>query len=160
MNGTTSSPGRTLGQLCTRLRFGNTVAADTMKRASAIIARCGSVHVCRPRDHGGRVADVGHVLVEPDVRKFVRRAPTTAGEVEGAFLALGGLGFAEQLDVDDARVGLRRVVRVAAEVLGADLPVAADPPALRPPQLHAFVALMEIEVEEEGEVTEGRRQRR
>ncbi len=49
MNGTTSSPGRIRGQLCTKLRFGNTVAADTMNPASPTSACCSLVQLARMR---------------------------------------------------------------------------------------------------------------
>ena len=42
--GTTPPSRRTCGQLCTRLRFGKAVAADTMNRHGPTKARCSGVH--------------------------------------------------------------------------------------------------------------------
>ena len=138
MNGTTVPASSTCGQLCTKLRFGNSVAADTMKPSSATIATCSR----RPRragplDHLVGVADVAHALGEVAGRQLVRRAAAGAGEVQRALLALVRLRLPEQPDVDHAAVGVRRVVHVADEVLAADLPVRPHPPALRAAQLEA-----------------------
>src|SRR4051794_4146447 len=49
MNGATVPSRFTCGQLWTKLRFGMTVAAETMKRASCTVARCSGDHVSRMR---------------------------------------------------------------------------------------------------------------
>ena len=49
MNGTTVPASSTCGQLCTNERFGNAVAAETMKPSSATIATCAGVHDERAR---------------------------------------------------------------------------------------------------------------
>ena len=51
-------------------------------------------------------------------------------------------------------MGVRRVVAVTHEVLGADLPVRLDSPSLGAAELHAQVALGGVEVEVEREVAE------
>ncbi len=45
MNGATVPRSSICGQLCTRLRLGNSVAADTMKPLSSTSARCSADHV-------------------------------------------------------------------------------------------------------------------
>ena len=49
MNGTTVPASSTCGQLCTKLRFGNSVAAETMKPSSATIATWRGVHAAAAR---------------------------------------------------------------------------------------------------------------
>ncbi len=49
MNGTTVPPASTCGQLWTKLRFGNSVAADTMNPSVATIATCSADHVAAAR---------------------------------------------------------------------------------------------------------------
>jgi len=51
MNGTTVPLASICGQLCTRLRLGNSVAADTMKPLSATSA-------CWPGDHDAAMAAI------------------------------------------------------------------------------------------------------
>ncbi len=97
---------------------------------------------------------MGDRVIEVAGRDLVRGATTAAGEVERALLALVRRRLTEQPDVDHARVGVRRVVRVAGEVLGADLPVAGDAPPLWTTHLDAGLALVDVEIEEEPEVAE------
>ena len=162
MNGATVPLASICGQLCTRLRLGNRVAADTMKPLSATSARWRVRPRCRHgRDHRVRVAHVAQLTGEIAAgRQLVGGARTGPGRVEGALLALAGLRLAEQPDVHHAGVGMRRVVAVAGEVLRADLPVGLDPPALRAAQLDARRALAGVKVQVEREVAEVVAQRR
>ena len=116
--------------------------------------------LAHPLDHLGGVPDVAEPFAEVARRQLVGRPAAAGGPVGRPVLALLGLGFAEQADLDDARVGVRRVVHVAGEVLGADLPVGLDPPALGTAQLDAVRALPGVVVQVEREVAEELLQRR
>ncbi len=80
--------------------------------------------------------------------------PPLPGPVGGTVLSLLGFRLAEQPDLHDRRVGLRGVVHVAGEVLGADLPVRLDPPALRAAYLEPVRTLLGVEVQIEREIAE------
>ena len=105
-------------------------------------------------DHLVGITDIAHAFVEVAPRELVGGSTSTLCPVGGPVLAFLRSRLAEKADLDDRRVRVRGVVHVPGEVLGADLPVGLDSPALRSANLQAALTLLGVEVHIEPEVAE------